>query len=1194
MYLRRLELQGYKTFAARTEFEFEARITAIVGPNGSGKSNIADALRWVMGEQRYSALRARRSEDMIFAGSQGRTRVGMAEVTLTLDNSSKWLPIEYSEVTLQRRAFRSGENQYYLNGSRVRRRDIVELLAQGGLSSNTYTVIGQGAVDASLSMRPEERRTIFEEAAGISIDQAKRDLSLSKLQDTRNNILRVNDITNELRPRLERLEKQAQRAREYQAKSRELEDLLEVWYAYRWRQAQKQSESAEMELSKHQDALNAQRHRMEETSLQIDELREQQAEVRGLLRRWHEESGLLHGRLEELQRELAVKRERERLLIQRREEIQQDLSPMVASREARLERITELEVELERLNEEREQHEIERADIQTQVAEVQDERRRLEDELAAAREVALGLATGLAEHRNRLAQLEEREAELVREDVEHEEAIDDLNDQMDALAAKIRAAEAERDAVIAKLEQLTAEELEERRAEEASMQRQDELRARRDELRRALSELETRYELLSKLRGELADYPQGPRTVLGHREELSGIVGTVADLLEVPTRLEKAVEAALGNSLQGIVVTTWRDAEAALRLLKEKEAGRATFIPLDSLDMEVPSDVPEGEGVVGRASELVATRTGLERVPRALLGHTLVVDDLDTARSLHQDRCGMHLVTVAGQFMSRHGFIRGGFAGPGSGLLGRERERRQLPEQIRALRVDVEGLEQELVEEKALQQSLADKLGAIKQEKGSLERTLKAQDEQAGSWRLKEGKVSQEIEWRRVVQTGIRDEIAKLREKERVTAQEVEAAESQQQDAVESIEALQVQLASLDPSALQERLAALRTAIAVLERSRETHKSALEGHRSSLEEIGSQLTAKESRVEELAAEGRALESSVATLTAKIEELSGRAEDLSGLIGPAERKVSELEREQVRLEKDEREGRQNVVDYEATYSKWLLRRQRRQDDLESLRERIEAEMEMVTLSTEWPSQSRLDIDARLRSLPVVTELPDGLGEKIKRLRERLRKVGPVDLDAVAEHQEVLERYSFLTSQIEDLEKASQSLRKVVLELDRLMQEKFLETFTKVAAEFEIYFTRLFNGGSGQLQLTDPDNPLESGVEILTQPPGRRRASVTALSGGERALTGVALTFAILSVCATPFCLLDEVDARLDEVNIDRFRQAVKELAERTQVILITHNRGTVEISDAIYGITMGRDSSSRVLSLRLEEVEAKAS
>lgn len=285
---------------------------------------------------------------------------------------------------------------------------------------------------------------------------------------------------------------------------------------------------------------------------------------------------------------------------------------MVASREARLERITELEVELGGLNGEREQHEIERADIQTQVAELQDERRRLEDELAAAREVALGLATGLAEHRNRLAQLEEREAELVREDVEHEEAIDDLKHQLDALAAKIRAAEAERDAVIAKLEQLTAEELEKRRVEEASMQRQDELRARRDELRRALSELETRYELLSKLRGELADYPQGPRTVLGHREELSGIVGTVADLLEVPSQLEKAVEAALGNSLQGIVVTTWRDAEAALRLLKEKEAGRATFIPLDSLDMEVPSDVPKSEGVVGRASELVATRTGLD------------------------------------------------------------------------------------------------------------------------------------------------------------------------------------------------------------------------------------------------------------------------------------------------------------------------------------------------------------------------------------------------------------------------------------------------------------------------------------------------------------------------------------------------------------------------------------------------------
>ena len=1194
VYLRRLELQGYKTFAARTEFEFDSGITAIVGPNGSGKSNIADALRWVLGEQRYSTLRAKRSEDMIFAGSQGRASVGMAEVSLTLDNYNGWLPVEYSEVRVQRRAFRSGDNEYYLNGSRVRRRDIVELLAKGGLSSNTYTVIGQGAVDVSLGMRPEERRGIFEQAAGISIYQAKRDQSLAKLEDTRGNILRVNDIINEIAPRLKSLSKQAERAEGYQRMSRELENALEVWYGHRWRRAHEQLAAVQSEEGSRQEALTGHKRELEQRSHRIDQLRERQAELRGELGRWHSESGLLHSRLEELQRELAVKRERQRLLIQQRDEIQQDVSPLMASRNVRRKRITELEAELERLAREREGCEAQAEEVRKQIAQVRDERRRLEEELSAAQDRAFQLATELAEGRNRVAQLRERKVELDRENAEHEEAIEDLQSQLDELTEQIANLETERDGISARLEELSAEEAEKQAAVQASFQRQADLRTDWEKKREALDRLETRYELLDKLRRELAGYSQGVRTVLSHKGDLKGIMATVAELIEVPPYLEGAIEAALGNLLQAVVVETWDDAEAAVRFMEESDEGQATFLPLDSLSTSLQEHVPEGEGVLGLASGLVGIREDLGDVLYALLGQTLVAEDLATARLLHQRDGSFQMVTLAGQLVSPRGFLRGGSAESGSGLLAREREWRQSPEQIEDLRLDKEALEEEVGIEEQVHELMVAEIATMRERRRDLEEAARGKGEEIATWRLRRDRASQETEWHRIAQRRLQDEIRALGEKEQITVKEIDVAREEERETAEAVDCLQGRLADSDTLSLQEKLAGLGTAIAVLGRSSESQQAALEGHCASLEQLESQIGAKESRIAELTGEAEELERTIATLTAQIEELSRQLDSLSGVIGPAEEEVAVLEVEQHRSENEEAQGRKGLQDYEVAYNDSLLERQRCEDELRNLQERIEADLEMVAVSTDWPRQLPLDIDARLKSLPAVTEIPRGLEAKIKELKRLLREMGPVNLEAPAEYQEVLERHSFLMDQVEDLEKASQSLRKVVAELDRLMEEKFLATFGRVAAEFETYFTRLFNGGKGKLMLIDPENPLQSGVEILAQPSGRRRGSITMLSGGERALTGAALTFAILRACDTPFCLLDEVDSRLDEINLGRFCQALKELAERTQVVIITHNRLTLEIADAIYGITMAGDSTSRVLSLRLDEVEEEAS
>jgi chromosome segregation protein len=1170
MYLKRLELQGYKTFAARTEFEFDSGITAIVGPNGSGKSNIADALRWVMGEQRYSTLRAKRGEDMVFAGSQGRKSMGMAEVSLTLDNSSGWLPIDYAEVRVQRRTFRSGDTEYYLNSSRARRKDIVELLAKGGLSSNTYTVIGQGAVDAALNMRPEERRAIFEEAAGIAIYQARRDESLTKLEATRSNIMRVNDIINEITPRLNSLRKQAERADEYQ------------------------KVAAESEEANRAEALRRHKRGLEEIAEKIEELRQRQAELRGQLSDWHSESGALHAGLEELQRELAVIRERERLLTQQREEIRQDLSPLEASRDVRGERIAELEAELKQLATERQEREAEAEGLRGQLAQLEEERGRVDQELATAQDRAFQLATELAEGRNRLNQLAERKEQLGRENAEHDQEIERLEEQAGTLRGRIEGLEAERDTLLADGEELSSRQAEMERTAQSSLARQRELRPRWEKVGDALSKLEARHELLTKVRQELTGYTEGVRTVLAHKSALEGLVATVAEVLEVPSHLELAVETALGSLLQAVIVETWQAAEKALRFLEESHGGQATFLPLDSLETSLMERVPEGEGIVGLASELIGIRDGLGPALTALLGDTLVVRDLATAHLVRREHGSLRVVTLSGQLVCPRGSVTGGSAESGGGLLARERELRELPEEIAEARASKKGLEEEIHTEEEGYQEVLSEVAALGQEQQQLEARRRAKEEEIASWRLRRDRVAQEIEWRKAAQRRLQREMESLEERRRAVTEEIEGGERNEHEVGEAIESLQEALARLDVSLIQGQLSEVSTALAVLERSRQSQEDTLRSHRGSLEQLEGQIAAKESRVAELTAEAEGVAERVAVLGADIEELSGRLETLSATVEPAEDELASLEAKQLRLQRDEVRQRRALERYEAAYNTSLIQRQRAQDELGNLRERIEADLEATTLSASVSGETAGDVDARLKSLPEVTEVPEGLEREIKELRARLRRIGPVNVEAPSEYEEVLDRHTFLISQVEDLEDASQSLRKVVAELDRTMRERFVATFEQVGREFESYFTRLFNGGKGHLVLTDPENPLQSGVEILTQPPGRRQGTVSVLSGGERSLTGVALTFAILKACGTPFCFLDEVDSQLDEVNIGRFREALRELGEKTQIIVITHNRGTVECADAIYGITMATDSTSRVLSLRLDQVEAQAS
>ena len=1192
MRLKHLELQGYKTFATKTEFIFDEGITAIVGPNGSGKSNIADAVRWVLGEQSYRLLRAKRTEDMIFSGSKQRARLGMAQVSLTFDNSDGWLPIEFTEVTIGRRAYRSGENEYLLNGSRVRLRDITELLGRSGLSRRSYTVIGQGLIDAALSLRPGERRTLFEEAAGISIYQRKREDALVKLEETRQNLLRVSDIIAEIAPRLRRLERQAERAQEQADVQRRLESVLRTWYGYQWTRGQIALRGAKDRARQQEALLNERRGDLAELGQHIADLRARQGTLRRQLSDWHRESSALHAQAEKLQRELAVREERRRLLQARREEILAEIAPLKASVTAQQERIAAVEADLRDLEAQLEEQKAQVHEAQVQVEAHERRRQEALAALTAAQDRAFSLATQAADRRNRLVQLAERRAELQGERAEHERALDTLAIQAQELEAKLSAADRSLAAIKARLDDLEAQRADCRARIAASQQEQAQLRARLSEVRQEQGRLQARHDLLARVRQEGEGYYAGVRAVLraANKGQLRGVLGVAASLMQVPTELERAVEVALGAHLQDVIVETWADAEAAITLLKRTHGGRATFLPLDTVRPPRARPLPDEPGVIGLASELVSFAERLRPAFETLLARTAVVRDLPTARRvLNELRGGFQIVTVEGEIVRASGAVTGGSARTQtSGILAREREWRELPAELEAIaqreKEAMAQLDQAVTDERQRQEELAALTARIE----ALTTELNAQDEAHRELERQVERVAQDKAWREGIAAQIASELATLDDKEKRLRDELERLEAEEAAEQARVVEVQAELEALRSDEWAAQLAQQRADVAVLEQRLSSQRTILRSHQASLTQLQEQIAARRKRAAQLAAESEELDRQIGQWRTENDALLASIQALAARIEPAEAELADLERAQAATEEEEARRRGLLRDYENRYNQAWLEVGRREDELASLRRQIEDDLGLVELDMEEISgQPPLPLHPLVSALPAVEALPEGLEKEIRRLRARLRRIGAVNPNAPTEYAEILERHTFLTSQAQDLEQAAAHLRQVIAELDEIMEREFSQTFNAVAAEFKNTFTSLFGGGTARLVLTDPDNLMETGVDIVARPPGKRVQSLALLSGGERSLTAVALIFAILKVSPTPFCILDEVDAMLDEANVGRFRAALEELAQHTQFIVITHNRGTVQAANTIYGVSMGEDSVSRVISLKLE-------
>ncbi len=1186
--LKQLNLHGYKTFATKSEFTFGAGVSAIVGPNGSGKSNIVDSIRWVLGEQSFGLLRGKKTEDMIFAGSEQRPRAGMAEAALTFDNSDGWLPIDFSEVTIARRAYRDGENEYLLNGQRVRLRDISELLARCGLSERTYTIIGQGLIDTALSLKAEERRALFEEAAGIGVYRNKREDALKKLEATQRNLERVLDILAEIKPRLRSLERQAQRARDFNQVKADLDAILKIWYGFHWHRAVEAVETDRLEAELTQGELTDLRSKQEGYDQEVAGLRTRVSALRGQLNTWRGESNRLNAARESLARELAVADERLRSLAAQRASLLAELTPLEAQLDEQTERAAAALAEATRLTADTEEARRQLESAQAALAQRDAQRAELQQRESEARAELARLDSQLAELRAREGQRRERRERLTatlagqRAEFEKQLAAEETAraraGQANAALNTLQSARAEAEV------RITAQ-TEAIRQAEARLASATELAAA---ARAEVARLRARQEVLEQARAGLAGFASGAKALLSKNFPTRG---ALAELLTVPAELETAIGAALGAYLEALVVNNYEETGAAIAALGEAN-GRAAFLPLQHLSAPEPLAAPDDPDVLGVAARLVSVEDSLRPAMNLLLGQTIVVRDRAAATRLLQSAIynlpSAILVTLNGEVYHVSGPVT---AGRDSApiTLQQARERRDLSVEIESARVESERQE---VEREAAARLVAEardqlvRLQATLKEAQAIERQATVARDSIG---LEAERLSHNVQFHQQQLAALDAEIAQLDAEVNAAQEELARLAEARRAAEADMDSARRAITGFSAEELAAQATHWQTQAAVAARAAQDATARADDAGRSRAAAERLLNERRSRAEGLEAESQSVAQAAEDQRQKAAAIEEQIAALDRQVLPTEQQLAQLEAELTRVESGDTEARATLHAAERRNAEAQLEFVRKSEELEGLRRRVEEDFGLVEFdygeSVTGPTP--LPLYPVVEKLERVEALPEGLEEQLNRKRGQLRRMGLINPDAEKEYLEVKERHDFLTTQVEDLQAAQTQLREVIAEMDVLMERDFRKTFDAVANEFKETFARLFGGGTAKLLLTDPDHLSTTGVDIQARLPGRRPQSLSMLSGGERSLTACALVFALLRVSPTPFCVLDEVDAMLDEANVGRYRDMLLDLSSATQFIIVTHNRNTVQAADTVYGVTMGADSASQVIGLKLD-------
>ena len=1218
MYLRRLEVHGFKAFADRQRFEFGPGMTVIAGPNGSGKSNVADALRWALGEQSAKQIRARKTEDVIFSGSDKRRQMGLAEVTLYLDNSDGWMPIDFAEVAVTRRAHRSGENEYLINNQQVRLSDVLDLFRRAQVGQNSYAHMSQGLVDEVLALRPSDRRELIEEAADVRRHRHQLTLSERRLVETRDNLGHVRMLIREVEPRLRALARQSRRAARYQELAADLSDALQVVLEAELRDALEVRTASQAAHDQQAQAFNAARAELQKTEARLKVVEESLQARRAALETAQARERELAEEGLRLEQAVALAAQRLELLAVRRKELEaaiavedvpaDDASSIDAVVKEFDGALTSAQTELARTREAltsadeatrtvlRDLNEAEARRARLEM-EIEDGERRIREEQARAEADAKAREQASAQRIDLLRMTEEQDALAT----EHARA-------GEALAEASRLARERRESAERRLE-------EEVRAEQAATEA---LRAAQQQVK----QLEERQSLIEMLRdsvpagnaGAQALVEAGKKEPVEGEEPLTGIIDAVSRLIHVPDGLEIAVEAALAEHLSAVVVEHREEALAALAYLRDHGTGTVTVYPLDAIEHRYPLNLFNERGVVGIASRLVRCDQKYRPLVDTLLGRVIIVEDMRVAEQMVTRGLGS-VVTRDGTLLRPGGSMYGGRSGGVAEQFSLQRELEGLPEQITTAQAAIAPAQARVEHAKAVVLDARDTVTAARKEVDAAEERRRAHEGTRTSIERRHAELASELkaidrrleqaaadgaaagaEWRTKVDTAranieeVTQRIGALRDRSVAVGGERDTAAEQVTLATQKHAAVEAERRSLIAQR-DERVAARKAAL-----------DRLEGQRAQLETLVREqedldLTLRDRR-EHLANNRTAraeAQAAVGPAHAATADLSSEERELAAARGDVQRALLAAEREMLESENRLRQAAERVQRLHAELTE--------ENMIVQADGTVRPEKPIVRPLAGLGDADGDDEDGDLVSageMPAVrggaeVDVP-ALRARITEIRAGIRALGPVNVEAMEDLTAESERHDFLVGQVADLEAAEVELRDAIRDLKKLIRTKFVETFHVVNERFGEYFTRFFGGGQAELRLVEADTDdedAEAGVDIFAQPPGKRISNLTVLSGGERSMTSVALLFALLSVNPAPVVVLDEVDAALDEANVTRFVGTLLELRERTQFVVISHNRRTIEAADAIYGVSMGDDSASRVLSLKLAQLPESA-
>ena len=1181
MYLKSLEVHGFKSFANKIVFDFHNGITGIVGPNGSGKSNVADAVRWVLGEQSAKQLRGASMQDVIFAGTENRKPLSYAYVAITLDNSDHQLPVDFEEVTVARRVYRSGESEYLINGNTCRLKEVSELFYDTGIGKEGYSIIGQGQIDRILNGRPEERRELFDEAAGIVKFKKRKVTAQKKLESERENLVRINDILSELERQVGPLERQSEKARTYLKKKEELKEYDVNMFLLESDRISVEKKEVEEKYQIADDEMKQVNASYENIKAEYEKLGHDMEEMDQKINTLRENINQTSSTRQKLESQIQILNEQIHTAEMTDEHLQSRLDAIQKEKDERLEA--------------KKGYDEQKAQLDEQLASIDERRKKAQEQLQRIQEELARCNSGMESGQSELIQLLQNKASIQAKQQKFDTMLEQCNIRKAELNKRLLDRKAQEEGLDSVLEEYTKDleavqqSIEELKNLEAELEKKNkDWKVKIIETNRGIESTQTEYhkqqsrlESLRNIAERYDGYGNSIRKVMEQKSEHKGLLGVVSDLIQVDKEYETAIETALGGNIQNIVTEDEETAKQMIAYLKKNRLGRATFLPLTSVSAKAnpKNEAALGEtGVIGLANKLVKCDPKYDEIAAYLLGRVLVVDTIDHAIALaKKHHYSLHMVTLEGEYLSPGGSMTGGAFKNSSNLLARNREIEELEIQVNQLKDELKKLRERKDD---IETAIALNADEVEENKEKLQgllirkNTAQMNVERAIQQRNESESV---FEGLRKESEGIKRQVEEIKQNKQQTLEELEFSKNREKEIEEESKKYQaiVEEQTKEEARASEILSGIQLEVASITKTIEFAQENIDRVEAELEKFDAE---RESLVENAA-------------HAKEDALQKKKdiEEIQKTIDASSTTNSELD-EELKRSKEIREKMSE--DYKGFFKKQEEISQRRNDldkeifRLSNQREKL-AESEELQTNYMW-TEYELTPHTALELQKDIYKDADALKKLIREVKDEIRKLGDVNVNAIEEYKDVSKRYGDLKTQHDDIVEAEATLVGIIEELDEGMRRQFSEKFAEIQREFDSSFKQLFGGGKGTLELVEEEDILECGIRIIAQPPGKKLQNMMQLSGGEKALTAIALLFAIQSLKPSPFCLLDEIEAALDDSNVSRYANYLNKLTQNTQFIVITHRRGTMTAADRLYGITMQEKGVSTLVSVNLIE------